>query len=134
MYMQSLPLSDTMVDHVARRFRTLGEPFRLRILQTLESGEHTVTQLVDALDANQSNVSKHLQVLFDASLVGRRRDGNSIFYFIGDPLVFKLCELVCRSAARTSQQQYEDLHAVPAIFLNKKSAPKIKKNTSRKIK
>ena len=100
--MRPLPLSDKMVDHVARRFRTLGEPFRLRILQTLESGEQTVTQLVDALDANQSNVSKHLQVLFDSGLVGRRRDGNSILYSIADPVVFKLCELVCRSAARTA--------------------------------
>jgi DNA-binding transcriptional ArsR family regulator len=134
MYMQLIPLSDKMVDHVARRFRTLGEPFRLRILQALESGEHTVTQLVDALDANQSNVSKHLQVLFDASLVGRRREGNSILYSIADPVVFKLCELVCRSAARTSQQQYEDLHPAPALLHNKKSATKTKKKTSRKTK
>jgi len=121
-----------MLDHVARRFRTLGEPFRLRILQTLESGEHTVTQLVEALQANQSNVSKHLQILFDASLVGRRRNGNSILYSIADPMVFKLCDLVCRSAARNSQRQYEDLH--PASSRPQTKKPATNKKTSRKTK
>ncbi len=60
----------------------------------------TVGQIVDCLDGNQPNISKHLQILFDAGLVGRERSGNSIFYSIADPVVFKLCELVCRSTAR----------------------------------
>ena len=87
-----------MLELVAKRFRLLGEPIRLRILQMLEPGERTVNEVVEALEANQSNISKHLGILFDGGLVGKRRDGNSIYYFIADPVVFKLCELVCRSA------------------------------------
>ena len=92
-----------MLELVAKRFRLLGEPLRLRILQVLEPGERTVNDIVEALDANQSNVSKHLGILYDGGLVGRRRDGTSMHYFIADPIVFKLCELVCRSAADDAQ-------------------------------
>lgn len=102
-------MSDKMLDLIARRFRTLGEPFRLRILQVLESGEHSVGDLVAALDGNQPNVSKHLQVLFDAGLLSRRREGTSILYAISDPMVFKLCALVCNSEAQKSRRDFEEL-------------------------
>ncbi|WP_213807446.1 metalloregulator ArsR/SmtB family transcription factor [Granulicella sp. dw_53] len=108
--MSRLPLSDKMLDLVARRFRTLGEPFRLRLLQSLEQGEKTVGELVQLLDGHQPNVSKHLQILHDAGLVSRRRDANSILYAISDPMVFKLCELVCRSAEKQTRKDYELLH------------------------
>lgn len=98
-----------MLALVARRFRTLGEPYRLRILQELEAGERSVGELVAALDGNQPNVSKHLQILFDAGLIGRRREGTSIFYAISDPMVFKLCALVCSSEARKSQREFKEL-------------------------
>ena len=100
-----------MVELVARRFRMLGEPQRLRILQVLEGGEKTVSQIVTALEGNQPNISKHLQALNEAGLVGRRREGNSIFYSISDPVVFKLCELVCRSAAEEARGRLESLSA-----------------------
>lgn len=93
-------IHEKMVELVARRFQVLGEPCRLRILQTLQDGAMTVNQIVGELDGNQPNISKHLQILFDAGLVGRERSGNSVLYSIADPLVFKLCELVCRSTAR----------------------------------
>jgi DNA-binding transcriptional ArsR family regulator len=97
-----------MIDLVARRFQVLGEPCRLRILQTLERGPKTVSQIVAHLQGNQPNISKHLQILFDSGLVGRERSGNSIFYSIADPVVFRLCDLVCRSTIRlaASWQRY----------------------------
>lgn len=104
-------MSDKMMELVARRFRTLGEPFRLRILQELEAGERSVGDLVSALNGNQPNVSKHLQILFDAGLVGRRREGTTMFYAISDPIVFKLCALVCSNEAEKSRRDFEELHA-----------------------
>ena len=89
-----------MIELVARRFQILGEPCRLRILQALQGRAMTVNQIVETLEGNQPNISKHLQILFDAGLVGRERSGNSVFYSIADPVVFKLCDLVCRSTAR----------------------------------
>ena len=105
--MNATPLSDKMFELIARRFRMLGEPYRLRILHELQSGEKTVNDLVEALDGNQPNVSKHLQLLHEAGLVGRRREGNSIFYAISDPMVFKLCDLVCRSEAQRTRQEFD---------------------------
>ncbi len=94
---------------VARRFRMLGEPIRLRILEQLEEGERTVGEMVEALGAGQPNISKHLNMLHDAGLVERRREGNSTVYGIGDPMIFKLCELVCRSEAKRSRAEFEAL-------------------------
>ena len=102
-------MNDKMLDLVARRFRTLGEPYRLRILQELQAGERSVGELVAGLDGNQPNISKHLQILTDAGLIGRRREGTSIFYAISDPMVFKLCALVCSSEAEKSRREFEEL-------------------------
>jgi DNA-binding transcriptional ArsR family regulator len=107
--MNSIAMTDATMDLVARRFRTLGEPFRLRILQQLQIGEKTVGELVEDLDGNQPNISKHLQLLYDAGLVSRRRDGNSVFYSIGDPMVFELCHLVCHSEAEKSRRDLKEL-------------------------
>jgi DNA-binding transcriptional ArsR family regulator len=93
-----------MIELVARRFQVLGEPCRLRILQALQGRAMTVNQIVETLEGNQPNISKHLQILFDTGLVGRERWGNNVFYSVADPVVFKLCELVCRSTARQAAQ------------------------------
>ena len=50
--MAGLAMTNKMLDLVARRFRTLGEPYRLRILQE-GAGEKSVGELVAALDGNQ---------------------------------------------------------------------------------
>ena len=115
-----LPLSDQMIELVARRFRMLGEPQRLRILQTLETGERTVGEVVESLAANQSNISKHLQALYDAGLVNRRREGNSIYYSIADAVTFKLCALVCQSAADEARTKLTELAAVTSPQRDKK--------------
>jgi DNA-binding transcriptional ArsR family regulator len=98
-----------MLDTVAARFRTLGEPQRLRILQLLEAGERTVGEIADALGAQQPNVSRHLQTLYEAGIVGRRRSGTSVIYSISDPTIFRLCEIVCRSAQREATRQLKAL-------------------------
>lgn len=103
-------MSDKMIELIARRFRMLGEPSRIRILQQLQAGEKTVNELVSALGGNQPNVSKHLALLHDSGLVGRRREGTSVVYAISDPMVFRLCDLVCKNEAQKSKREFEELH------------------------
>lgn len=91
------PLSAEVVDLVAARFRILGEPIRIQLLQALQPGERNVSDLVGAVGSTQPNVSKHLRILQDAGLVGRRQDGNNVYYAITDPTVFALCDAVCSS-------------------------------------
>jgi ArsR family transcriptional regulator len=99
----SLPLSPELIELVAARFRVLGEPSRLRILQALRTGELNVSQLVEATDLTQANTSRHLQALADAGIVGRRRDGANVIYSISEPAIFDLCEAVCGSLQRRYQ-------------------------------
>jgi DNA-binding transcriptional ArsR family regulator len=89
------PLPVELVDLVARRFRLLGEPMRIRILDALRGGERTVGELADELGASQQNVSKHLTALHDGGVVRRRKSGNYVVYAIDDASIFALCEIVC---------------------------------------
>lgn len=89
-----LGMSDEMLNRVASRFHTLGEPYRLRILKVLMRGPMTVGEVVQALDGNQPNVSRDLQILYGASLVRRRREGSSVVYSLKSASVSNLCELV----------------------------------------
>src|SRR5262249_39581373 len=104
-----LQMTEDLLDVVARRFRMLGEPQRLRILQKLQSGEKSVTQIVDEVEGNQSNISRHLQALYDAGLVSRRREGTTVLYSIADPVIFRLCDLVCESAREEARQKLTKL-------------------------
>ncbi len=92
------------VDLVAERFRTLGEPMRLRILDALRSGELSVGDLVDRTGGGQANISKHLQILLGAGLVSRRKAGTTVYYRLTDPTVFQLCDIVCGRV----EEQVED--------------------------
>ncbi len=88
-------LDPAAIELVASRFRVLGEPLRLRILETLNQREMSVNELTEAVGSTQPNVSKHLKILQDAGLIGRRQEGNTVFCFIADPTVFELCDVVC---------------------------------------
>jgi DNA-binding transcriptional ArsR family regulator len=98
------PLPSPVVDLVAQRFRALGEPMRIRLIERLIEGEATVRQLVTATGSSQQNVSKHLGVLLQAGIVGRRKAGTSVYYRITDAVVYDLCEGVCASLERQATE------------------------------
>ena len=104
------PLPDDLSELIARRFRVLGEPMRIRLLDRLRDGEATVSELSEALAASQQNISKHLAVLSDSGVLGRRKDGNHVYYRIVDERIFTLCEQVCGSV----QQQLRALNELVA--------------------
>ena len=89
------PLPDELVELIAERFRVLGDPTRIKLLDRLRDGEASVGELVSATGSSQQNVSKHLQVLLQAGFVARSRNGNYVHYAIADQTVFLICEQVC---------------------------------------
>jgi ArsR family transcriptional regulator len=91
------PLPEDLAELIARRFRALSDPLRVRLLDQLRDGEQTVNALAEQLDAGQQNVSKHLAVLADAGMVARRKEGTHVHYRIADEAVFGLCEQICGS-------------------------------------
>ena len=104
---QQHPLPQPVVELVAERFRALGEPLRIRLVEHLMDGEASVRELVSASGAGQQNVSKHLGVLLHAGVVGRRKQGTLVYYRIVDDVVFRLCEEVCTSLERQHAQLAE---------------------------
>jgi DNA-binding transcriptional ArsR family regulator len=80
---------------IAERFKALAEPSRLKILNALRDGERTVTEILEVTGFGQANVSKHLQLLYSAGFVERRKDGVSMYYKLADNEVIRLCELMC---------------------------------------
>src|SRR5664279_2809902 len=100
---QPHPLPEPLIELVAQRFRVLGEPMRIKLLDRLREGDATVGELQEALGASQQNVSKHLGILHAASMVSRTKDGNHARYAISDPSVFDLCDQVCGGMRRQLQ-------------------------------
>ena len=96
---------------VAARFRALGEPLRLRLLQELENGEQSVSALAESVDSTQPNVSKHLRVLQDAGLLKRKQEGTSAYYSIADTMVFELCDMMCSRLRDRFEEQAGALRA-----------------------
>jgi len=94
------PLSNDLAELIAHRLRAIAEPMRIKLLDRLRDGEASVGDLVVATGASQQNVSKHLTVLLEAGIVGRRKDGNRAFYRITDAGVFALCDQVCGTIQR----------------------------------
>jgi DNA-binding transcriptional ArsR family regulator len=100
----SHPLPEPLIELVAQRFRVLGEPMRIKLLDALRDGDATVGELRQALGASQQNVSKHLGILHAAGMVSRAKHGNQVRYSISDPDVFELCDQVCGGVRRQLQQ------------------------------
>ncbi|MCC6265958.1 MAG: helix-turn-helix transcriptional regulator [Dehalococcoidia bacterium] len=85
-----------LLEHVAERFRVLGDATRLGILRALlENGDLNVGEIVARLETTQANVSKHLGVLLRAGIVSRRAVGTTAYYAIADPSLWRLCDIVC---------------------------------------
>ncbi|HVT79170.1 MAG TPA: metalloregulator ArsR/SmtB family transcription factor [Phycisphaerae bacterium] len=92
-------LAPAQLAAVAGLFGVLSEESRLAILQRLKAGPASVGELVEELGMKQANVSKQLGILSAAGVIARRQDGNRAIYSIALPLVFDLCDLVCRGVA-----------------------------------
>jgi len=105
------PVSDELAELIARRFRMLAEPTRIKLLARLRSGEASVQELAAEIGTTPQNVSKHLAALADAGFVGRRKQGNYSYYRIIDEGIWELCHLVCNSAERQLGELHELLRA-----------------------
>src|SRR5262249_8326650 len=98
-------IPDEFLELMAEKFRMLSDPSRLAILRALMQGERNVTQVVEETGRNQANVSKHLKMLADAGLVARRKEGLQVFYRLDDPLVERLCKLVCETIVAEAREE-----------------------------
>jgi DNA-binding transcriptional ArsR family regulator len=94
------PLPQPLVERIAARFRVLGDPMRIRLLEQLRDGDRTLQQLSASAETTEQTASKQLDALHGAGIVVSRTDGDQVVYSIADPTVFALCETVCGGLAR----------------------------------
>lgn len=102
-------INEELLERVADRLRTMGNPLRLRMLHLLEDGELTVTEIVNKVQTTQANVSKHLTMLRAAGLVTSRRNGMNVYYAIADPIVFVICRTMCDAILRQAHAEIDEL-------------------------
>jgi len=96
-----------VLELMAGKFALLADATRLAILHALMEGEKNVGQVVQETGRGQANISKHLKLLAERGMIGRRKEGLQVYYRIVDPLVEKLCELVCKTLLAELKQDSE---------------------------
>ena len=88
------------LDWAARCLRVLSHPTRLHIISLLGQGEQSVHELEQKVQASQSSVSQHLNLLKNKDIVESRRAAQQVFYRLKDPRVLQLTtlsrELFCK--------------------------------------
>jgi DNA-binding transcriptional ArsR family regulator len=93
--MSKTRLTPEKIDLVAERFRALGEPARLHVMNALRAGERTVGELAEETGLGTANLSKHLQLLHALGFVTRRKEGLFVHYALAGDDVFRLCDIMC---------------------------------------
>ena len=89
------PELERLYEVVSEYFGLLAEPTRLKILNAICDGERSVSDIVERVGASQTNVSRHLNLMYGKGVLKRRREGQMTFYSIADPNVVTLCRTAC---------------------------------------
>ena len=96
---------DQVFELAAEVFRVMSAPMRLKIISCLCDGEKNVSYLLSKIDTTQPNMSQHLTTLYQAGVLGKRREGVQIYYRIIDERVSTLCRSVCTQIATEGNLQ-----------------------------
>ena len=91
--------SEEVFEKAAEVFRVMSAPMRLRIISALCNGEKNVGELLSEIPTTQPNMSQHLNTLYRAGVLGKRRDGVQIYYRIVNDRVVTLCRALCTQIA-----------------------------------
>jgi DNA-binding transcriptional ArsR family regulator len=90
------------IELAARALKAMAHPLRLKILCVLGPSELSVQEIVDSVGTSQSNISQHLAILRDKSVLRARKDANRVFYRVSDERTLQLIgmmrEVFCGAA------------------------------------
>lgn len=96
---------DPILDAIAGYFAVLAEPARLKIMHAICAGERTVSEIVADTGITQTNVSRHLGLMYRNGVVERRRAGTQVYYRVADQTMPELCRAVCKRMARAMDER-----------------------------
>lgn len=94
------------IEQAARAMKAISHPLRLKILCVLGDQEVNVQEIVEAVGTTQSNISQHLGILRDKSILRARKEANKVFYSVSDPrtlaLIAGMREVFCGAKSPAS--------------------------------
>ncbi len=106
--------TNVVAEKVAAWFRVLGDPTRLRLIQSLADGEErTVGDLARAVQTTVPNASKHLLLLAQAGLLRRARSGSSVWYSLGNPATLELMDEARAALGQAAEAARRELDQQP---------------------
>ncbi len=88
----------------AELLRAVAAPMRLKIISALCNGEKNVSELLEQVRTTQPNMSQHLNTLYKAGVLARRREGVSNYYSIANEQVVNICRSVCVQIAIAQEE------------------------------
>jgi len=92
--------------------KALAQPTRLKILDFLSDGERCVCEIFPAIGEEQSNTSRHLNMMLSSGILSRRKEGLKIFYAIKHPEVLQILDLAEQIMANEISGRHKLLKAV----------------------
>ena len=91
-------------------FKARGHPARIRVLEVLRDGDRAVSELIPAVGLESSHLSQQLGVMRRANLIQARKEGSSVVYSVGNPMIFELLD-VAKQILTSSLAETRDLLA-----------------------
>ena len=104
-------MNDTASMH-AEILKAMAQPTRLKIIELLRDGERCVCEIFPAVGSEQSNTSRHLNMMLASGILSRRKDGLKIFYAIKHPEVLEIVDLAARIMTHEITGRHKLLKAV----------------------
>ncbi len=83
-----------LVEYRAEILKAIAQPTRLKIIDFLRDGERCVCEIFPAISEEQSNTSRHLNMMLSAGVLSRRKDGLKIYYAINHPEILEIMDIV----------------------------------------
>ncbi|MFC1763281.1 ArsR/SmtB family transcription factor [Planctomycetota bacterium] len=92
--------------------KALSHPFRIAIVDFLKDGEQCVCDIADHIQAERSNVSRHLAVMVNAGIISFRKDGLKVLYTLETPCVLEFLGCINQVIKQQLKQSQQLLRAV----------------------
>lgn len=101
-----------LVDFRADILKALAQPTRLKIIDFLRNGERCVCEIFPAIGEEQSNTSRHLNMMLSAGVLSRRKEGLKIYYAIKHPEIFEVVDIITCIVKQDISGRHDLLQAV----------------------
>ena len=99
-------ISPEFIRNAARVLKTLGHPDRIKIVEFLENGEKSVSQIHKELEMHQPIVSQHLKVMYDRGIVTNRQDGTRYFYSLANEFIIKILDCMADAQEKITKGEW----------------------------